>query len=75
MTTVPSVPATAVFASPPGVPAELGVLSEHGDVNVLVTLAGCAFCAVVLTLDDALDLSLQLCAAIMDARRQQGGAP
>jgi hypothetical protein len=62
---------TLVFAEPPGLEGVLLVGAEHGDVVVRVDLAGRPFCALVLTADDALTLSMWLCAHIVDERRRR----
>jgi hypothetical protein len=69
------IPATIVFGAPPGIPAALDVAAEHGDVNLLVELTGHAFCAVVLTLDAALDLNLAIAARVIDERRRRRWQP
>jgi hypothetical protein len=45
------IPATIVFAEPPGVGGALDVAAEEGAIAVHRELVGRAFCAVVLTLD------------------------
>jgi hypothetical protein len=72
--TIQGVPATAVFSgTPPGIPAALGVSTEHGDVVLLVDLAGQPFCSFTLTCSDALDLNLGIAALVVDERRRRGG--
>jgi hypothetical protein len=51
-----------VFAEPPGLEGILLVGAEHGDIVIHADLAGRPFCAFVLTADDALTLSMWLCA-------------
>ena len=59
-----------MFGEPPGIDGMLYVGAEHGDVVIHAELAGRPFCALVLTLDDALTLSMWLCAHVVDARRR-----
>jgi hypothetical protein len=68
-----NIPATIVFGAPPGIPAALDVAAEHGDILVHLELAGHAFCAVVLTLDAALDLQLAIAACVIDERQRRRG--
>ena len=65
------IPTTVVFAEPPGLDGVLTVGAEHGDIVIHVDLAGRPFCACVLTMDNALTLSMWLCAHIVDERRRQ----
>jgi hypothetical protein len=62
---VPSVPATAVFGEPPGVTARLDVAAERGDVVLHISLDNQPFGALVLTLDAALELHLELTGTII----------
>ena len=54
----------------PGIDGVMFVGAEHGDVIIHAELAGRPFCALVLTLDHALALSLGLCARVVDERRR-----
>jgi hypothetical protein len=67
------IPATIVFAEPPGLAAVLTVTSEVGDVMINVTLLDRPFLAIVLTRDAALSASLWLTAHVIDLRRQLRG--
>jgi hypothetical protein len=66
------IPATVGFCALPCVGGSLTVGAEHGDVAVHVERAGRPFCAAILTKDDALALSLWLCAHVVDERRRAG---
>jgi hypothetical protein len=65
-----NIPAAIVFGEPPGIPGEVDVAAEAGDVVVHVGLVERPFCALVLTLDAALDLNLPI-AAVIDERRRR----
>ena len=54
----------------PGIPTRLEVRDEAGDVVVGVVLQGHDIGALVLTLDQALDLSTALCSSVVDNRRR-----
>jgi hypothetical protein len=45
--------------------------AEHGDVVLHVEIDSKRFCAMVLTMDDALALSMWLCAHVVDERRRR----
>jgi hypothetical protein len=60
-----------IFGEPPGIDGTLTVGTEHGDVLIHAALTGHPFCALVLTLDDALTLSMWLCAHVIDERRRR----
>ena len=65
------IPTTIVFAESPGIGGILIVDAEHGDIVIHVELTGQPFCACVLTMDNALTLSMWLCAHIVDERRRR----
>ena len=60
-----------VFSQPPGIPGAIEVEAEEGDVVLHLALGNTAFCALVLTADDALDLNLLVAARVVDLRRRQ----
>ena len=64
------IPVTAIFDGPPFVDGTLIVGAEHGDIVIHVEFEGKLFCAMVVTMDSALTLSLWLCAHVVDERRR-----
>ena len=66
------IPVSVIFDGPPGVDGMLFVGAEHGDITMHVEINGKLFCTCVLTADNALTLSLWLCAHVIDERRRQG---
>jgi hypothetical protein len=70
------IPATIVFGQPPSIDGLLTVGAEHGDILLHVELAGRPFCALVLTTENALSVSMWLTAHVVDERkRTQAGEP
>ena len=65
------IPATVVFAEPPGAEGTLIVGAEHGDIMVHAKFAGHPGYTLVLTLDNAITLSMWLCAHVVDERRRR----
>jgi hypothetical protein len=65
-----------VLSQPPGIDGLLTVGAEHGDILLQVELAGRPFCALVLTTENALSISMWLTAHVVDDRkRRQAGEP
>ena len=65
------IPSRVVFDDPPGVEGTLTVGAEEGDITVHTEIDGKPFSTMVLTMDDALTLSMWLCAHIVDERRRR----
>ena len=64
------IPISVIFDGPPGVDGMLIVGAEHGDIVIHMEFDGKPFCAMVLTMDNALTLSMWLCAHVVDERRR-----
>jgi hypothetical protein len=64
------IPVTMVFDGPPGVEGLILVGTEHGDINIHTEIDGHEFCVFVLTMNNALTLSMWLCAHIVDERHR-----
>jgi hypothetical protein len=56
---------------PPGIPTSLRVGEENGDITIAVDLMDHLIGSLILTRAQALDLSIALCAAVMNIQRRQ----
>jgi hypothetical protein len=70
-----SIPTTIAFAEPPGKNGTLVVSAEQGDIEVHVAMEDKPSCTLVLTMDNALTLSMWLVAHVVDERRRRQQGP